>query len=131
MDFDNIIYEIFNNKPLDKNQINLNFDGIQSSKDLFECLLMFLTKGLQSLFCNDNGTVDLNSLDDNDFILINKYFQSFGFYFFYDKNIIIDNKQLQSLVKNYNHININSHLKSFKLSFYSKPYLYNFYFDFC
>ena len=86
-DLDNIINNIFLNSPQDPKSIQLIFDDdIKNDESLFKKLVEILVKGMKILFSNDNETVNLQELTDNDFLKLKQYFMSFGFNIIYDIN---------------------------------------------
>ena len=127
---DNIIYKIFSNEPMNSNEIELNFDGIENAKDLFECLLMFLTNGLKTLYGDKNGIVNLNDLSRIEFFKVQKYFSSFGFELFYDKVIINNINDLKLHLNDYRNLPVNTKFNEYIFSIHCKPYVYKFRFDF-
>ena len=74
IDFEDLTEKIFNSQPQDKCSIPISFDN-SNLKDMHEALLMFFTKGMKKIY-GKNGNVDLLMLDKNDFLFMNKYFES-------------------------------------------------------
>jgi len=85
-DFDDIIENIFSNLPKDTKSIQLIFDDIDNEELLFKKLVEILVKGMKILFSNNNETVNLPDLTDDDFIKLKIYFMSFGFDIIYNVN---------------------------------------------
>jgi len=85
-DFDDIIEDIFLNSPKETKSIQLIFNDIQNEELLFKKLVEILVKGMKILFSNNNETVNLPDLTDNDFIKLKIYFMSFGFDIIYNIN---------------------------------------------
>ena len=124
------IYNIFSNKPLKDKSIKIEFDGIKNQKDLFECMLMFLTNGLKVKYGNKNGIVFLNNLEKKNFIEIKQYFRSFGINFFYEKVLISNNSDFKKHMIDFSKYKNNTKFNEFIFTLYSKPYIYKFSFDF-
>lgn len=129
-DFNFNIYKIFSNEPQEDNSIKVDFDGIQTQKDLFECMLMFLTNGLKVKYGNQNGIVFLNNLEKKNFIEIKQYFRSFGINFFYEKIFISNKSDFNKHMIDFSKYKSNTNFNEFIFTLYSKPYIYKFSFDF-
>ena len=85
-DLDNIINNIFLNLPQKEKSIQIIFDNINDEYSLFKQLVEILVKGMKILFSNNNETVNLIDLTENDFLKLKEYFKSFGFIVAYDLN---------------------------------------------
>lgn len=102
IDIDDMINNIFTNDPQDIKSIQLSFD-VNDEYELFTILVDILTHGLKILFGDENGKVNINTITENDFKTIEKYFNSFGFDIKYkydiplDKLNIDENTELPSL----------------------------------
>jgi hypothetical protein len=57
--------------------VPISFDGI-NLKEMHEALLMFFTNGMNKLFGNSNGNVNLLEIKEEEFLKINQYFHSLG-----------------------------------------------------
>ena len=79
---DEMITELFTNSPKPVNTIKLQTEGLQL-KDLFQMLLEIFTKGMKILYGNENGTVDLESITDEQLLEVKQRFRSFGIEIFY------------------------------------------------
>lgn len=77
IDFDDFLEELFKNSPKDKNSIALTLD-CDDIITLFERLLSIFHYGSIYLFGDENKKVSLDKMSPDDFMLINKYFNSFG-----------------------------------------------------
>lgn len=73
----NIALQIFSKNAQKENSIQLQLDG-ENNEIIFEQLILLFTEGMKILFGN-NGNVNIATLSDNDFQLVNYYFKSFGF----------------------------------------------------
>jgi hypothetical protein len=102
IDIDDMINNIFTNEPQDMKSIQLSFD-VNDEYELFTILVDILTHGLKILFGDENDKVNINTITENDFKTIEKYFNSFGFDIKYkydiplDKLNINENTELPSL----------------------------------
>ena len=72
-----LINLIFNDYPKSKNSISI-IDSFDSTKDLFEALLMIFTKGMNILYGDKSGSVNLKTLSEHDFLKFQLYFQAIG-----------------------------------------------------
>jgi len=89
IDIDDMINNIFTNEPQDIKSIQLSFD-VNDEYELFTILVDILTHGLKILFGDENDKVDINTITENDFKTIEKYFNSFGFDIKYKYDIPLD-----------------------------------------
>ena len=89
IDIDDMINNIFTNDPQDIKSIQLSFD-VNDEYELFTILVDILTHGLKILFGDENDKVDINTITENDFKTIEKYFNSFGFDIKYKYDIPLD-----------------------------------------
>ena len=102
IDIDDMINNIFTKEPQDIKSIQLSFD-VNDEYELFTILVDILTHGLKILFGDENDKVNINTITENDFKTIEKYFNSFGFDIKYkydiplDKLNIDENTELPSL----------------------------------
>ena len=76
---------IFLSKPKEKNSIKLNLSpcdkNIKLPLHIFQELLMTFSDGIQLLFKKNNQNFTISNLSKDNIILLNQYFQSFGFIF--------------------------------------------------
>ena len=98
---------------------NFSFDNVDI-KTLFEMLLIIFTEGLKKYHGNDNKTVNINELSDEDIENLNNYMKKIGV------KVIIDycdyfmwNLYLEKNIKLYTEIDINDNtqLKELKCVF--------------
>ena len=81
-DADEFTIFLFSEKPKGKHSIKLELDP--SKKDIhiglhiFQELLMIFTAGMKYLFSKEDK-LDITKLEQNDIVLMNKYFESMGF----------------------------------------------------
>jgi len=113
IDIDDMVNTIFKNEPKEKKSIHLSFD-VTEEYELFKILVDILTKGLKILFGDENGLVNINTITEDNFNTIKKYFNSFGFNIKYvyhlplDKITVDNNTLLPSLDNNNIEIENNS-----------------------
>ena len=71
-EIDNLIKKIFNDEPKLAHSINVIFDysgdDNESIEFLFKQLASVFTEGMKIKYGDSNGIVDLEQLDDNDFL---------------------------------------------------------------
>ena len=110
IELEDLIYKIFTNEPKPINSINITFDNIEL-KELFERLLEIFTKGMKIKYGDENGIVDLSKLKNEELIIVNKYFNSFGI----NLNFSINEPTLENYTKfeklKYKNIVINNNTK--------------------
>ena len=99
---DDFIPFLFGSEPKQKDSIELQCPDIPTGKNthlhIFEQLLMIYVGGLKYLFSDDNGKVDLTTLNDDNMNLMKQYFESMN----YIVNIqIFDLKNYQFVFPNY------------------------------
>ena len=82
INLDDFILKIFSKEPGEYKTVSLIFENEcndeQSLQDLFQNLIYIFTNGLKILFSNNNETINIEELSNDDIILINRYFYSFG-----------------------------------------------------
>jgi hypothetical protein len=101
--YNNYLYTYMNISNLAKNiflddikplkSIQIEFEDMNNSKELFQSLVSIFTEGMILLFGN-NGTVDLNTISSDEFMKIIQYFKSFGIQIFVHKFYI---KQIENM----------------------------------
>lgn len=111
MNISNLSKNIFLNDLKPIKSIQIEFENIKNTKELFQSLLSIFTEGMILLY-GKNGKVDITTINDNDFLKITSYFQSFGINIFFHKFYI---KQIEDLENELNYenklININYKLQ--------------------
>ncbi len=98
IDFDELIINIFNNPPENPNTILINFDTFDI-KELFEKLLLIFNNGCKLLFSENGIKVDIFKLSDDNFILLNKYFNSFGINIHFKKFSVVQVSKFKSFLE--------------------------------
>ena len=129
-DFDKTIIKIFCDTPKPDNSIELNLDGISSPKDLFECMMMFLTNGLKYKHGDLHGVVNLNKLTKKEWIDIQQHFRSFNMELFYEKIEIFNKKEYNKHMVDFNKYTNKNVFSDFIFTLYVQPYIYKFSFGF-
>ena len=80
---DDFICYLFDSEPKDKNTIQLECPDIPDNKNthlhIFEQLLMIYVSGLKHLWQNEEGTVDLTELTEDNICLMKRYFESISY----------------------------------------------------
>ncbi len=81
MDPKKLAETIFSGEPKDAKSyaLRLDEDDTMDVIELFEYLLMVFNHGMKILFGDDEGKVDLTSVSNEDFEMVNKYYNSFYF----------------------------------------------------
>ena len=69
--------KLFNEPPPPKNTIDITFNNLSNTKELFEMLYNIFIKGLNIKFGN-NDVIDIKYISNNDFNIFQKYFESMG-----------------------------------------------------
>ena len=81
-DHDSFIKYVFTEDVKEKNTIKLELDppnpGDNLNKHIFEQLLQIFTDGMKYLYSDENGKLDIASLEINSIIKMKEYFSSFG-----------------------------------------------------
>ena len=129
-EFEKNIMQIFTDNPAKDNSIDINFDGIMSGKDMFECMMMFLTNGLKYKYGNQDGIVDLNKLTKKKWLDTQQHFRSFGMILFYDKLYISNKKEYDTHMVDYKKYNDATDFHKLIFTLYTQPYIYKFSFGF-
>ena len=107
IEIDDLIKNIFSERPKPQNSIELSFVNDMDVKDLFEFLLTFFTEGSKILFANTQNKVNIAKWTDIEFNIINRYCKSIGFNMNLER-FCQEEKQLINFNKmNYKNIDIN------------------------
>jgi len=102
MEINELVNKIFNEGIKPEKSIQVSFDGIENSKELFEILITVFTEGMKIHF-GKNEKVDLNILSLKEFEKIIKYFRSIGILLCFHKFHV---KQLERMENEGVHENI-------------------------
>jgi hypothetical protein len=76
-DLDDLAKKIFIGNPLTPSSVQI-VGSFETTKDLFEALLMLFTKGMKILFGDEKGQVDLKYLTSSDFQKFSSKFKALG-----------------------------------------------------
>ena len=93
MDTTELINILFCNDVKPLKSIQVSFEGIETTRELFETLLTIFTEGMKIHF-SVNGKVDLNSITLKEFEKMVHYFSSIGIMIYFHKFHI---KQLEDM----------------------------------
>ena len=96
MDIMDLVERVFKDEVKPANSIQVNFEGMDNTINLFETFITIFTEGMKIHFVN-NGNVDLNSITQENFITIVGYFASIGVLLNYHKFHV---KQLEKMENN-------------------------------
>lgn len=136
-DNDDFTIFLFSSKPKESNSIKLEVskpsNGIHFGLHLFQELLMIFTSGIKYLFSNDEGNIDVSLLSETDIYLMNKYFQSIGFFIKLEKFSISDylsNIKTPNYFINKELIQDNTPLNDFYYETHLNGFIYRIIFDF-
>ena len=136
-DGDNFTIFLFSENPKEKNSIKLELnpseEDIKTGLHIFQELLMIFTSGIKYLFSDENKLVDISKLCEDDIILMNNYFNSFGFIINVDKFSIseyLNNIKLPNYFKDKNLIKDDTLLKDIYYEVTKDFIIYRIYFDF-
>ena len=80
-DADDFTIFLFSEEPKEKHTIKLELnpkEKLHIGLHIFQELLMIFTSGLKYLF-SEGGGVDITKLEQEDIVLMNRYFESLGF----------------------------------------------------
>lgn len=129
VDLEQLIISIFSEPPGEPRSKTISFDT-NNLKQLFESLLMIFTNGMKLLFGNQIGRVELQNLNEDDIGIVQRYFNSMGFNFYFDiYDDSNDNREKTQAMK-YTNITMTSDVRLehmfFPLLSQGKIYLINF-----
>lgn len=83
VELEELVISIFSEPPGEPRSRTIAFDT-SDLKQLFESLLIIFTNGMKLLFGNSRGVVELENLSEDDINLVQSYYQSMGFKFYFD-----------------------------------------------
>lgn len=83
IDLEGLVISIFSEPPGEPRSRTIEFDT-NNIKQLFESLLIIFTNGMKLLFGNLEGVVELENLSEQDINLVQRYYESMGFRFYFD-----------------------------------------------
>ena len=83
VELEELVISIFSEPPGEPRSRTIAFDT-SDLKQLFESLLIIFTNGMKLLFGNSRGVVELENLSEEDIDLVQRYYESMGFRFYFD-----------------------------------------------
>lgn len=95
MDINDLIENLFHNEIKEPKSIEVCFEGMNNTQELFETLLTIFTEGMK-IHYGKNNTVDLNSITEEQFSKIVNYFLSIGIILYYHKFHILQIEKLDN-----------------------------------
>lgn len=128
IDVSNICETLFMTSPKPKHSIQLMFENVEGEtnvKDIFFILLELFEIGMKTLYGDENGKVNLESLTHDNFKRINEYFNSIGFEVMYEISLRDD---MKNEVKNGDD---GDNLEDYFLYLKTQNYKYRLSFTFC
>ena len=128
---ESIARNIFSKEIKPPGTVAFTVDEDMSINEIFEMLLMIFTEGMKILYGSD-GKVDLNTLKEKDFIKVQDYFKSFGFFCNYNVYLPSEASKINFEARKYTNVNIteNTKLKDLKLPLKCGPRIFEISFDF-
>lgn len=96
MDIIDLSKKIFLEPPKSQNSINIQFENINKTTELFETFLQLFTEGMKIKF-GKNEKVNLSLISKEDFNIMEKYFLSMGIKLYYHIYHIQQVEQLENL----------------------------------
>lgn len=85
IDFDDLIEKIFYTQPNSENSLKIDLCENDNTEELFKTLTHIFTRGMQLIFGNRSGKVNLDYITTEQFFEMNQYFRSFGYEIIYEK----------------------------------------------
>jgi hypothetical protein len=85
IDFDDLIEKIFSNSPNSENSLKIDLCENDDIENLFKTLTHIFTRGMQLIYGNRSGKVNLDHITTEQFFEMNQYFRSFGYELIYEK----------------------------------------------
>jgi hypothetical protein len=139
-DGNDFIKFLFSCKPKEKNSIKLELsdkpDHIRIGLHIFQELLMIFTEGIDYLFFKENDK-NISNLNEDNIILMNQYFNSFGFIIHIEIFTIkdyLDNMKMPNYFLNQELIKDNTPLPDLyyeiRVDINCEPHIYRISFDF-
>jgi len=116
MDINDLIDNLFYTPPKPLNSIKVSFEGMENTRELFETLLTIFTHGMKIHYGNENNTVDLNNITEEQFSKIINYFLSIGIQLFYHKFHILQLEELDNTYKIHSNISFKYDLQDSKIN---------------
>ena len=83
VELEDLVISIFSEPPGEPRSRTIAFDT-SDLKQLFESLLIIFTNGMKLLFGDSRGVVELENLSEENIQLVQEYYSSMGFRFYFD-----------------------------------------------
>jgi hypothetical protein len=83
VDLEELVISIFSEPPGEPRSRTIAFDT-SDLRQLFESLLIIFTNGMKFLYGNSSGVVELENLGEESINLVQQYYESMGYRFFFD-----------------------------------------------
>lgn len=83
VDLEELVISIFSEPPGEPRSRTIAFDT-SDLRQLFESLLIIFTNGMKLLYGNSSGVVELENLEEESINLVQQYYESMGYRFFFD-----------------------------------------------
>ena len=83
VELEELVISIFSEPPGEPRSRTIAFDT-SDLKQLFESLLIIFTNGMKLLFGDSRGVVELENLSEENIQLVQEYYSSMGFRFYFD-----------------------------------------------
>lgn len=83
VELEDLVLSIFSQPPGEPRSRTIAFDT-SDLRQLFESLLIIFTNGMKLLFGDSRGVVELENLSEEDINLVQDYYASMGFRFYFD-----------------------------------------------
>ena len=131
VELEELIISIFSEPPGEPRTRTIAFDT-NNLKQLFESLLIIFTNGMKLLFGNSQGVVELENLSEENITLVQSYYESMGFRFYFD--IYDDSNENREKTQDMKYTNLivtsQSRLKDFYFPLLSRGRIYLINFDY-
>ena len=131
VELEELIISIFSEPPGEPRSRTIAFDT-NNLKQLFESLLIIFTNGMKLLFGNSQGVVELENLSEENITLVQSYYESMGFRFYFD--IYDDSNENREKTQDMKYTNLivtsQSRLKDFYFPLLSRGRIYLINFDY-
>ena len=131
VELEELVISIFSEPPGDPRSRTIAFDT-SDLKQLFESLLIIFTNGMKLLFGNSRGVVELENLSEEDIDLVQRYYQSMGFKFYFDVYDDTNENRDKTQTMKYTNLTLtsSSNLKDLYFPLLSKGRIYLINFDY-
>ena len=131
VELEELVISIFSEPPGEPRSKTIAFDT-SDLKQLFESLLIIFTNGMKLLFGNSRGVVELENLSEEDIDLVQRYYESMGFRFYFDVYDDTNENRDKTQTMKYTNLTLtsSSNLKDLYFPLLSKGRIYLINFDY-